>query len=133
MFINQYLFYKRLANAKTENELDALQIEMIDRFGILPEALKRLFVISALKLLCESHGMQTVEIGQEKGKLVFADTTTIDPLAIVQLVQEDSNTYQFEGTSTLVTNRQLDSFEDRTQLLEELINKLANSSEAVSA
>ena len=106
---------------------------MIDRFGVLPEALKRLFVISTLKLLCQSHGMQTVEIGQEKGKLVFADTTTIDPLAIVQLVQEDSNTYQFEGTSTLVTNRQLDSFEDRTQFLEELINKLANSSEAVSA
>ena len=129
---HRLMFYKRLANAKTENELDALQIEMIDRFGVLPEALKRLFVISTLKLLCQSHGMQTVEIGQEKGKLVFADTTTINPLSIVKLVQEDSDTYQFEGTSTLITNHQLDSFEDRTRFLEELITKLTNSSESVS-
>ena len=129
---HRLMFYKRLANAKTENELDALQIEMIDRFGVLPEALKRLFVISTLKLLCQSHGMQTVEIGQEKGKLVFADTTTINPLSIVKLVQEDSDTYQFEGTSTLITNHQLDSFEDRTRFLEELIIKLTNSSESVS-
>ena len=76
--------------------------------------------------------MQTVEIGQEKGKLVFADTTTINPLSIVKLVQEDSDTYQFEGTSTLITNHQLDSFEDRTRFLEELITKLTNSSESVS-
>ena len=129
---HRLMFYKRLASAKTENELDALQIEMIDRFGVLPEALKRLFVISTLKLLCQSHGMQTVEIGQEKGKLVFADTTTINPLSIVKLVQEDSDTYQFEGTSTLITNHQLDSFEDRTRFLEELIIKLTNSSESVS-
>ena len=129
---HRLMFYKRLANAETENELDALQIEMIDRFGVLPEALKRLFVISTLKLLCQSHGMQTVEIGQEKGKLVFADTTSINPLSIVKLVQEDSNTYQFEGTSTLITNHQLDSFEDRTRFLEELITKLTNSSESVS-
>ena len=107
---------------------------MIDRFGLLPEALKRLFEISALKLLCESHGLQTVEIGQERGKLVFADTTTIEPLSIVKLVQEDSNTYQFEGTSTLITTHQLDSFEDRVQFLDGLINKLTNShTEAASA
>ena len=67
----------------------------------------------------------------EKGKLVFADTT-INPLSIVKLVQEDSDTYQFEGTSTLITNHQLDSFEDRTRFLEELIIKLTNSSESVS-
>ena len=128
------MFYKRLANAKTKNEIDAIQVEMIDRFGLLPEALKRLFVISELKLTCESHGLQTVEIGQERGKLVFADTTTIEPLSIVKLVQEDSNTYQFEGTSTLITAYQLDSFEDRVQFLEELINKLSNSSsEAANA
>ena len=131
---HRLMFYKRLANAKTKNEIDALQVEMIDRFGLLPEALKRLFVISALKLLCESHGLQTVEIGQERGKLVFADTTTIEPLSIVKLVQEDSNTYQFEGTSTLITTHQLDSFEDRVQFLDGLINKLTNSSsEAANA
>ena len=131
---HRLMFYKRLANTKTKNEIDALQVEMIDRFGLLPDALKRLFEISALKLLCESHGLQTVEIGQERGKLVFADTTTIEPLSIVKLVQEDSNTYQFEGTSTLITTHQLDSFEDRVQFLDGLINKLTNShTEAASA
>ena len=72
--------------------------------------------------------MQTVEIGEERGKVVFADSTDINPLAIVKLVQEDSNTYQFEGTSTLITAHHLNSFEDRAQFLEELIHKLTHSS-----
>ena len=32
--------YKRIASAKTKDELDGLQVEFIDRFGILPEELK---------------------------------------------------------------------------------------------
>ena len=125
---HRLIFYKRLANAKNMNEIHALQIEMIDRFGPLPDVSKRLFVISQLKLNCELHGMQTVEIGEERGKVVFADTTDINPLAIVKLVQEDSSNYQFEGTSTLITAHNLNSFEDRAQFLEELIHKLTHSS-----
>ncbi len=36
-------FYKRIANAKTTQDLDDIQVEMIDRFGLLPDVLKQLF------------------------------------------------------------------------------------------
>ena len=72
------MFYKRLANAKTENELDALQIEMIDRFGILPEALKRLFVILA-QAAVQSHECKQSKLVGKKASL-SSPNPIIDPL-----------------------------------------------------
>ena len=128
------IFYKRIASASTEEEIDLLQIEMIDRFGLLPDALKRLFVISSLKLECESLGIHTVELGEEKGKLIFADSTSIDPMTIVNLVQDQHDTFQFEGTSSLLIEEQLVNFEERVVFLKNLIKTLTSSeSKKISA
>lgn len=44
------VLYKKIADAKNQDELDALQVEMIDRFGLLPEPAKNLFKLATLKL-----------------------------------------------------------------------------------
>ena len=36
-------FYKRIAAAESKQELDELKVELIDRFGLLPEATKKSF------------------------------------------------------------------------------------------
>lgn len=131
---SRLIFYKRIASAVNEEDIESLQIEMIDRFGLLPEPLKRLFIISKIKLECESFGIHTVELGEEKGKLIFADSTAIDPMTIVSLVQNHNDTYQFEGTSSLLISQKLENFEDRVIFLKELIKTLTTSSdEAIHA
>merc|ERR1712185_473422 len=37
---SRLILYKRIAGAKEQQELDALRVEVIDRFGLLPDALK---------------------------------------------------------------------------------------------
>ena len=51
------LMYKRIANASTAAELEALQVEMIDRFGLLPVPLKQLFRVTELKLRLNPLGI----------------------------------------------------------------------------
>ncbi|MEJ2670095.1 MAG: transcription-repair coupling factor [Gammaproteobacteria bacterium] len=61
------LFYKRIASAKTDTELDTLKVEMIDRFGLLPEPTQFLFSLTALKLHIEPLGLNRIEFGPTGG------------------------------------------------------------------
>jgi transcription-repair coupling factor (superfamily II helicase) len=51
------IFYKRIANAETDEQLRELQVELIDRFGLMPEPLKRMFLINTLKRTAETLGI----------------------------------------------------------------------------
>jgi transcription-repair coupling factor (superfamily II helicase) len=118
------ILYKRIASAASQDDLDELQVEIIDRFGLLPDPLKRLFMVTGLKLASEALGIVKIELGAERGKLEFSNATSVDPIAIVTLVQQESNTYKLEGASILRVQRQLDAFEDRLAFAYELIQRL---------
>src|SRR3546814_15706027 len=47
--------YKRIASARSEDDLRDLQVEMIDRFGLLPEPTKQFFAVASLKLMARSE------------------------------------------------------------------------------
>jgi transcription-repair coupling factor (superfamily II helicase) len=65
------ILYKRIANAQQESELDDLLAEVVDRFGRLPEPLKQLFRVTALKLRMQPLGIKRLDLGSEGGKLEF--------------------------------------------------------------
>lgn len=52
------ILYKRIANAADEDGLKELQVEMIDRFGLLPEPTKNLVRLTLLKLQAEKLGIK---------------------------------------------------------------------------
>jgi transcription-repair coupling factor (superfamily II helicase) len=93
--------YKRLANAVSETELNELKVEMIDRFGLLPEATQHLFTVTSLRLRAQQLGIDRIEATAAGGKLRFAAETRVDPLTIVQLVQKQSARYALSGANEL--------------------------------
>ena len=95
------ILYKRIANARSEEDLEDIQIEMIDRFGLLPEATKNLFRITRLKLFTESLRISKVEANNEFGRIEFAEDTKVEPLAIVNLVQSQPHKYRLDGATHL--------------------------------
>ena len=76
--------YKRIANCRASSELDALKIELIDRFGLLPPPLKTLFSITALKLLAPQLGIAKIQAGAEGGSITFAERSRVDPVALAE-------------------------------------------------
>jgi transcription-repair coupling factor (superfamily II helicase) len=93
--------YKRIASARTASELDEIQVEMIDRFGLLPEATKNLFSISLLRQHAEKLGILKIEANSKGGKFEFNDHPHIDPLHIIKLVQMRSQQFKLEGSKRL--------------------------------
>lgn len=94
-------FYKRIANANSETELDEIQVEMIDRFGLLPEPLKNLFDLTTLKQQADYLGIIKIDANEKGGKFEFSDKPHIKPEKIIQLVQTQSNRFRLEGASGL--------------------------------
>lgn len=93
------VLYKRIASAKNSAELKDIQVEMIDRFGMLPDAVKNLFRQTELKLLAAKIGIVKIDAGETSGRLEFSKSTQVDPLVIVQLVQQNPLKYKLEGAT----------------------------------
>ena len=119
------ILYKRISAAATQLDLDNLQIEIIDRFGLLPPAMKNLFQVTGLKIIAQSLGIIKLDLGEERGKLEFSKTTTVDPMEIVKLVQQESHTFKLDGASTLRIEKDLGEFAARLEFSINLFNRLA--------
>jgi transcription-repair coupling factor (superfamily II helicase) len=61
--------YRRLADTRSESELDALRDEFRDRFGPLPAAVENLFFQMQVKLRAEAAGLASVSV--ESGQIVL--------------------------------------------------------------
>ncbi|OOF58834.1 transcription-repair coupling factor [Rodentibacter myodis] len=90
-------FYKRIAAAKNKQELDELKVELIDRFGLLPDATKNLLQIAELRLLIEPLKVLRIDAGTQGGFIEFSPTAKVDPEKFIQLIQKEPITYRFDG------------------------------------
>jgi transcription-repair coupling factor (superfamily II helicase) len=123
---NRLIMYKRIANAANTDELRELQVEMIDRFGLLPEEVKNLFRVTTLKLKSEALGIEKVEASPGGGRIRFGQHTKVNPVVIVKMVQSQPLTYRLDGATSLKFNEELDSTEQRINYIENLLETLAS-------
>ena len=89
--------YKRIASARDEDALKELQVEMVDRFGILPEQTKQLFAVTELKLEATRLGLRKLELGAMGGRVHFLAQPNVDPMSIIRLIQSQPRIYAMDG------------------------------------
>lgn len=94
--------YKRLSDITTADDLDDLQAELIDRFGLLPAPLKTLIQLSELKLLAKPLGIRKIEVHHNGGSIEFDKNPSINPMSIVKLIQTQPDKYQLKGSEKLL-------------------------------
>ena len=119
------IMYKRIASARTDTELSELKEEMIDRFGLLPDAARNLFQISRLKQLAGPLGARKIDLGEKGGRILFAAGASIDPGRLIGLLQSDPQSYRLDGQDRLKIKRDLPELEGRLRLLEQLFGEIA--------
>jgi len=116
--------YKRIASARSRDELDELQVEMIDRFGLLLPPIKTLFAVTWIKLLAASLGIEKIQAGAKGGVVRFGRRVAVDPGALVNLVAGDPETYRLDGPFKLRFSWQSASDDERIRALERLLLRL---------
>lgn len=121
-------FYKRIANAQSSRELDEIQVEMIDRFGLLPHQLKSLFALSELKLKLSQLGIKKLEVNDKGGKIEFHEKPRINPQHVIRLIQTQPQRYRFEGATRLRFSLPAHEAKERIRLVEALIQEIGQGS-----
>ncbi|MDT0594168.1 transcription-repair coupling factor [Glaciecola petra] len=120
--------YKKLANCKSNEEIDDIQIELIDRFGLLPVATKNLVQMSVIKLLAKRLGINKIEANERGGSIEFAADTKVDAGYLIQLIQSKPSKYRFDGPQKLRFIESTPATHARSDFVFELCEKLAKAS-----
>ena len=121
------ILYKRVAGTRSIEELRDLEVELIDRFGLLPPPAKTLLRIAAIKLRANRLGIEKIDVADESGYVQFvadAKEATIDPVVIVGLVQNEGHRYRMRGAHRLQFSGEFAEVEARFAALEALLDRL---------
>jgi len=122
------LLYKRIANAQTVEDLYDLQLETLDRFGLLPEAAKSVFAISNIKLTATDLGIEKIKLGDKGGFVRFSEHTALDPVQLVDLIESSNNEINMRGTYTLGITTSLPLPQDKIAYIKHLLATLQSDS-----
>lgn len=114
--------YKRIATLSSENELDELKVELIDRFGLLPDAAKNIFEIQLLKCKAQQIGIQKIEANPKGGYFEFSNNTSVNPTFIIGLIQSNPAIYRMEGASKLRFNIEEKNGQERLKLINAMMD-----------
>ncbi|MGA8052289.1 MAG: transcription-repair coupling factor, partial [Burkholderiales bacterium] len=122
------VIYKRLANCESEAELAALQEELVDRFGPLPDPARALVNSHRLRLLGKPLGMVRLDATAEAVQIQFEAQPSVDPARILQLVQKD-RAWKLAGPTKLRVDAKSETLAERAdaarRVLEQLRGKAA--------
>jgi transcription-repair coupling factor (superfamily II helicase) len=129
---SRLILYKRIASAGDAEALQELQVEMIDRFGLLPDPVRNLFGVTELKLQALPLGIRKIEVGPQGGRLLFAQEARADPARIIGLIQSDPARYRFEGPERLRFAADLPTAQSRFGAVSDILRTIA-SEEALEA
>ncbi|MDJ0759733.1 MAG: transcription-repair coupling factor [Woeseiaceae bacterium] len=118
------ILYKRISSCEDDAALRELQVELIDRFGLLPAEAKNLMQIASMKRNASSIGVEKIDVADEGGYMTFGDDARIDPVALVKLVQNDSRRYRLQGSNRLSFKGRFEDLDKRFAAVNDLLRTL---------
>lgn len=117
--------YKRIASSDNTQALHEIQVELIDRFGLLPDAVKNLVRVAELRSRAQQLGIRKIDGGPNGVNVEFAADTKVSPQVLIQLIQQQPNEYRLEGPTRLRILRKIDDTQARLKLVESLLDDFA--------
>lgn len=126
-------FYKKLATARTSDQIDGLLEEIVDRFGKLPPQAQTLLDVHRLRVLSQPYGVVKVDAAPGVIHITFKPQPPIDPMSIIQLIQKNKH-IRLAGNEKLRIERELPDPAARAQMVRDVLRSLGQPlAEAVPA
>jgi transcription-repair coupling factor (superfamily II helicase) len=122
-------FYKKLATAKTAEQIDALLEEIVDRFGKLPAQAQTLIDVHRLRVLSQPYGVVKVDAAPGVIHISFKPNPPVDSMRIIELIQK-SRHIKLVGNEKLRIERKLPEPKARAQMVRDVLRSLGQPLEA---
>jgi len=116
--------YKRIASAQSKKALRDLQVELIDRFGLLPNQAKNLFEVAELKNKLTSLGAVKLDSTESQFSIEFSGKPNIDTTKLIELIQRNPTRYRLAKGTLLKVQQSAGDLSQRLQQIDSLIETL---------
>jgi transcription-repair coupling factor (superfamily II helicase) len=118
------VLYKRMANCETSDQLDDMQQELVDRFGLFPDPVRTLLECHRLRIAARPLGILRIDATPENILVQFATSPKVDAGKIIELIQHNSE-YKLSGPDRLRIHVQIKSIAERAMRIKSLIEELS--------
>jgi transcription-repair coupling factor (superfamily II helicase) len=115
--------YKRLANCSTQEAIDDLQEELIDRFGKLPDPARALIETHRLRVAAKPLGIVKIDAHGESALLQFEPNPPVDAMRIIELIQKNRH-IKLNGQDKLRITAAMPDLASRVQQLKSTLRSL---------
>ncbi len=116
------ILYKRLANCEHTDALNALQEELIDRFGLLPQVTKTLLEVHRLRIHATPLGIRKIDAHETGALIQFVTPPPFDAQAFIQLVQKQR--YRLAGSDRLRLVHEAPEPQQRADIIQRFLEQL---------
>ena len=116
-------FYKKLATAKTTDQIDALMEEIVDRFGRLPAQAQTLIDVHRLRVISQAYGVLKVDASPSVITITFKKNPPVDSMRIIEMIQKNRH-IKLVGNEKLRIERALPEAKDRAQMVRDVLRGL---------
>ncbi|MDT8311455.1 MAG: transcription-repair coupling factor [Methylophaga sp.] len=121
---NRLVLYKRIAAAPDKEALHELQVEMVDRFGLLPDPVRTLFAIHDMRLKAKAVGIRKIDVYDQGGRLIFDQQPNIEPAKIIELIHKQPARFKLDGQDKLKFSGDMPDADSRIVTLDNLLDEL---------
>lgn len=117
--------YRRMGEVQSQKEIDALRLELKDRFGLYPIETENLFLTLELKLLAKKAHIERVEAGEKGATVSFFNNTFPNPAGLIDLIKSQSGTMRIRPDQKVLVMRPWATPDQRLKGVRDLLNKIA--------
>ncbi len=117
--------YRRLSLSRSEEQVEMIQEELVDRFGKIPEEVSHLLEVIRVKILLTKLWIRKFEETPSQIVLTFDEKTRVSPERVVAFVHQGEGRYRFTPESKLVIEGWPDVKKDPFGAARKLLQALA--------
>jgi len=125
--------YRRLADLETDEEIDNFAAEMRDRFGVLPDEVRYLFKVAAIKAYCRRGNVEKVDAGPKGAVITFRDNAFAQPERLVAFIRQHGQAAKVRPDMKVVFFQDWQTPEERLAGTTDILRQLANLAESKKA
>ncbi|AYR20052.1 transcription-repair coupling factor [Alcaligenes faecalis] len=116
--------YKALSHARTEDDLIHIHEELIDRYGLLPEAGENLLAVHRLRIKAEPLGIVKIDASEAQATIQFSSKPNVDAVSIIELVQKNKQVRLAGPDKLKIEITKGEEIKNRIQAIRNVLNSL---------
>ncbi len=125
--------YRRLADLETDDAIDNFAAELRDRFGVLPDEVRYLFKVAAIKAYCRRANVEKVDAGPKGAVIAFRDNSFAQPDRLVAFIRQHGQAARVRPDMKVVFFQDWETPEERMAGTTDILRQLANLAESKKA